>query len=153
MRTSTYSGQLCAQVESVQSTLNARAVGFWKHEDRRLSLKCFIGAPDLPTEVGQKFQASAGEVGLELRELGIVKAVALRSVAVSLAGLLPVETGSGYWLRSFGAARSVAVPLEDSEGEIYAVFSAALPTIGPPDDDAVASLIRAHGDQILPELS
>ena len=67
---------------------------------------------------------------------------------MSVAGRLPVEVGSGYWLRAFKAQRSVAVPLLDPAGEIRGVLSAALPTLGPPDDEEVAELIRRHGEAV-----
>ncbi len=132
-------------VEALRRTLDARAAGLWYLRGDRLELAAFASAPDLSAEVARRFREAAREVALERTDLGVVKAVSERSAAVSVAGRLPVDLGSGYWLRAFGAARSVAVPLFEPGGEIRAVLSAALPTLGPPDDEQVAALIRRHG--------
>ena len=55
---------------------------------------------------------------------------------------LPAEAGSGFWLRAFGASRSVAVPLLDARGGVHAVVSVALDE-SPLDDEAVADRIRS----------
>ena len=132
-------------VEALRLAIGARAAGFWHVRGDRLLLVSFAPAPDMPEEVAHRFRENAREVGLDRLELGIVNAVIARSPAVSVAGRLPVETGSGYWLRAFGAERSVAVPIFDFDGAIVAVLSAALPTLGPPPDDRIVAAIRAHG--------
>ncbi|RUL87537.1 hypothetical protein [Tautonia sociabilis] len=132
-------------VEALRRILDARAAGLWYVRGDRLELAAFAPAPDMPREVARRFRDSVLEVDLDRADLGVVKAVAERSAAVSVAGRLPVETGSGYWLRAFGAQRSVAVPLFDPAGAIRAVLSAALPTLGPPDDEQVVETIRQHG--------
>jgi len=132
-------------VASLRTALDARATGLWGVEGDRLAIWAFDRAPDMPEGVARRFVEAAASVRLDRRELGVVNAVVERSVAVSLAGRLPIESGSGYWLRSFGAERSVAVPLTNAEGEIVAVLSAALADLGPPDDEEVARIIRAHG--------
>jgi hypothetical protein len=133
-------------VEALRRLLDARATGLWYVRGDRLELAAFAPAPDMPDDVARRFRDAVREVGLDRADLGVVKAVAERSAAVSVAGRLPVEVGSGYWLRAFGAERSVAVPLLDPEGEIRAVLSAALPTLGPPDDEQVVDTIRLHGE-------
>lgn len=132
-------------VEALRCVLDARAAGLWYVRGERLELAVFAPAPDMPDDVARRFQEAAGNIGFERADLGVVKAVIERSAAVSVAGRLPVETGSGYWLRAFGAERSVAVPMLDPEGKIRAVLSAAMPTLGPPDDEQVVMLIRHHG--------
>ena len=132
-------------VEALRLAIGARAAGLWHVRGDRLLLVSFVPAPDMPDEVARRFRENAREVGLERTELGIVNAVIARSPAVSVAGSLPVETGSGYWLRAFGAERSVAVPILGPDGAILAVLSAALPTLGPPPDDRIIASIRAHG--------
>ena len=134
-----------SRVEALRARLDARAAGLWRVVGDRIELLAFAAAADMPREVAERFAAASRAVGLDRRDLGVVNAVAERSPAVSIAGRLPVDVGSGYWLRAFGAARSVAVPLTDQAGVIHAVLSAALPTLGPPDDEEVIALIRDHG--------
>ena len=65
---------------------------------------------------------------------------------ISLAGEVPLETtGSSGWLRAFGAARSVAVPLEAGQGGSLEVLSVALGS-PEPDSETVIALIRAVGE-------
>lgn len=132
-------------VEALRITLGARAAGLWFLKDDRLEMAAFSPAPDMPGEVARRFREAARVVTIDRVELGIVNAVVEHAAAISLAGSLPVETGSGFWLRAFGAERSVAVPIFGPTGAIRAVLSAALPTLGPPDDEEVAELIRHHG--------
>lgn len=133
-----------SRVEALRIRLNARAAGLWRVVGDRIELLAFAAAADMPHEVAARFAEASRSVGLDRRDLGVVNAVAERAPAVSIAGRLPVDVGSGYWLRAFGAARSVAVPLTDHVGGIHAVLSAALPTLGPPDDEEVVALIRDH---------
>ncbi|WP_152052432.1 hypothetical protein [Tautonia marina] len=132
-------------VEALRKFLDARATGLWSYHDNRLELVAFAPAPDMPDEVASRFQDASREVSLDRTDLGIVNAVVEQAASISVAGRLPVEVGSGYWLRAFGAERSVAVPIFGPEGRIAAVLSAALPTLGPPDDEEVVELIRHHG--------
>ena len=88
-------------------------------------------APDLEPS-RRRFLASAG--------LGIVRAAVTGRVAVSVALELAPEAGSGWWLRAFGAARSVAVPIVGEGGRSEAVVSIALGA--EPGEDSVAAMIR-----------
>jgi hypothetical protein len=132
-------------VEALRKFLGARATGLWFYRGDRLELAAFAPAPDMPEDVARRFREASSEVSLDRTDLGIVNAVVERAASISVAGRLPVEVGSGYWLRAFGAERSVAVPIFRPEGGIAAVLSAALPTLGPPDDEEVVELIRHHG--------
>jgi DNA-binding IclR family transcriptional regulator len=58
---------------------------------------------------------------------------------------LSPDVGSGLWLRRFGAARSVAVPVFDRSGRLTAVVSVALAE-APPDDEDVARAVRAAAE-------
>ncbi|MEW4570619.1 hypothetical protein AB1L88_22375 [Tautonia sp. JC769] len=132
-------------VEALRKFLDARATGLWFYRGDRLELAAFAPAPDMPEDVARRFREASRDVSLDRTDLGIVNAVVERAASISVAGRLPVEVGSGYWLRAFGAERSVAVPIFAPEGAIAAVLSAALPTLGPPDDEQVVELIRHHG--------
>jgi hypothetical protein len=130
-----------AQLAALRSRLGGRAAGAWRVEGDRLVLIAFDPAPDLPAEVARGFEAATRSVALTLVDLGIVRAASAGEVSVSVAADLPANAGSGLWLRAFGAARSVAVPIEGRDGRIEGVVSVA---IGPePDERAVSAMIRA----------
>ena len=130
-----------AELAALRSRLGGRAAGAWRLEGDRLVLIAFDPAPDLTPAVAQGFEAATRSVDLTLVDLGIVRAATTGEAFVSVAAELPPETGSGHWLRAFGAARSVAVPIEAPDGRIGAVVSVAL---GPaPDEQAVSAMIRA----------
>ncbi len=121
--------------------LNARATGLWHVEGDALVLDVFAPADDMPADVASGFSQATQRVPLSLRDLGVVKAALERQVVVSRAAELPPEIGSGYWLRAFGAERSVAVPLNDGQR----VFSAAVPDSCRLDDEAIAQTVRRFG--------
>lgn len=142
------------RTEGLLGALSARAAGWWTVETKTCCTSCqakgpclvlmaFRGARDLDRSVAREFESATAVVPLEQVELGIVRAVVEKVPAVSIAEALPAHLGSGQWLRAFEAARSVAVPLLDGRGEVSGVLSVALPTVGPPDDASVASLVRA----------
>jgi hypothetical protein len=131
------------RLTAIRSRLGARAAGAWRTEGDRLILVAFVPAPDLPAPVALGFQAATGSVDLARVELGIVRAATTGQVAVSIAAGLPAQAGSGHWLRAFGAARSVAVPILGDRGRVGAVVSLALGT--QPGDEAVAEAIRGVG--------
>ncbi|CAN5647577.1 hypothetical protein BH23PLA1_BH23PLA1_10840 [soil metagenome] len=135
-----------ARVEALRASFGGRASGLWvmDHENRRLRQVVFAPAPDLPAEVASTFANATRSVPLDRLDLGIVRAVADREPAVSVAEHLPADSGSGRWLRAFGAKRSVAVPLIDGEGIVQAVLSVALPE-HPAEDSTVAALVRDQG--------
>ena len=130
------------RLTALRSRLGGRAAGAWKVEGDRLEQVAFDPAPDMPTEVAEGFASATRSVDLARLDLGIVKAVASGRVVVSVAEELPADVGSGYWLRAFGAARSVAVPIVDVDGKVAFVVSLALGV--EPEEEAVASTIRAE---------
>jgi hypothetical protein len=131
-----------AMVTDVLSALGARAAGLWRVEGRRLAQAAFVPGEHLPADVAQAFSAATRSVPLDDPSLGIVAAATTGAVRVSRAAALDPATGSGRWLRAFGAERSVAVPIADPAGTVVAVFSVAMPS-GGDTDDAIAERIRA----------
>lgn len=136
-------------VEGLLRTLDARAAGCWRAEADRLVQEAFVGAVDLPEEVAREFASATEVVSLDRIELGIVRAAVERAPVVSVAAELPAEVGSGLWLRRFGAARSVAVPLVDVREAIFGVLAVAIPPSATTDDEVV-QIIRDHGGRIEP---
>jgi len=74
--------------------------------------------------------------------LGIVAAALTGQPAVSRVEELPADSGSGRWLRAFGASRSVAIPIRGEGGKIQGVFSVALAAESMLGDQIVAERIR-----------
>lgn len=130
-----------SRLDALRSRLGGRAAGAWRPEGDRLVLIAFSPAPDLPPAVALGFEAATREVDLGLAHLGIVRAATTGETSVSIAADLPPDTGSGLWLRAFGAARSVAVPIVGRDGKIGAVVSVALGI--EPEEPAVSAMIRA----------
>ena len=128
-------------VAAVLRAVEARAAGLWRVARDRLELVAFVPGPELPDEVARDFAEATRLVSLDQTSLGIVQAARGAACVVSRAAELPPHAGSGRWLRAFGAARSVAVPLEDASGAVVAVLSVALDD-PPPDDKAIAA--RLH---------
>lgn len=127
------------RLEGLRAGLGARAAGFWKREGSSLVLAAFAAHPELPAAVASRFVEATHTVALDpsRKDLGIVGAALDGDFRVSRVAELPAERGSGYWLRAFGAERSVAVPLEDGS-----VGSVALPADRHEDDGEVAERIR-----------
>jgi hypothetical protein len=128
------------RLSALRSWLSASAVGAWSISGDWLELAAFDAAPDMPIEVADRFAAATRSVELARVDLGIVRAAMTGRVVVSIADLLPPDAGSGFWLRAFGAARSVAVPILGPGGDVGVVVSVALGL--EPDADSVAALIR-----------
>jgi hypothetical protein len=124
-------------LDTLLARLDARAAGVWRVEGDRLVQLAFKAAGDMPRDVAEGFAAATSEVALDRLELGIVGAVVERRRKVSLAAVLPEGSGSGYWLRAFGASRSVAVPVGPF------VVSVALAEDGPTDNEVEAILLGA----------
>ncbi len=97
------------RLKNLAADFQAVAAGVWRRDGDQLVQVCFVAGPSLATEVGSAFANATKVVPLTNRELGIVKAVIYGEVALSLAADLDPEVGSGFWLREFGAACSVAV--------------------------------------------
>jgi hypothetical protein len=142
--------ELPRHLAALRARLEARAAGVWQVSRQDLKALAFDAAPDMASTVAAGFAVATALVSLDRRELGIVAAVLERRPVVSVAAELPADIGSGYWLRAFGASRSVAVPIADQNGLIASVVSVALAARGPSDID-VASLIRAEADEWLSE--
>jgi hypothetical protein len=123
------------RIASLRVRLNARAAGWWRVEGDHVVLVAFDAAPDMPAEVSIGFVSATTTVSLARLDLGVVRAAVTNQVAVSRLDELPADTGSGLWLRRFGASRSVAVPTPDG------VVSVALGA--EPEDEIVAGVIRA----------
>jgi hypothetical protein len=119
---------------------DGRAIGLWRVEANRL-VQIRFEAPLVDPEVAQRFAGETRSLELDRLNLGIVKAASSGHPAVSLAADLPEDSGSGYWLRAFGAERSVAVPLKVREGTIGWVFSIALGLS--PEASEVARILKS----------
>src|SRR5271157_892243 len=131
------------QVAEVCASLGARAAGYWQldQETARLVQLVFVPGVGLDPEVGRKFAAATGTVPLSQTGLGIVAAALTGQPAVSRVADLPADSGSGRWLRAFGASRSVAVPIRGEGGKIQGVFSVALAADSTVGDRIVAERI------------
>jgi DNA-binding IclR family transcriptional regulator len=132
------------QLEALRAAVSARAAGWWQVYSGRLGLVAFAAAADLPEEVAREFAAATQSIALEPSGLGIVKAALAGETAESRAADLPPDAGSGLWLRRFGAARSVAVPLRDASGHVVGVVSVALGE--EPPRDAIVALLKGVSD-------
>jgi hypothetical protein len=126
----------------LRERLGARAAGWWRVSGDRLELVAFASAPDMPEEVARSFAEATRSVALSRSELGIVRAAASGHVTVSLASELPAESGSGLWLRRFGATRSVAVPVRAHGPGVARIVSLALRD-GPASDLRIATTIES----------
>ena len=129
------------RLEALRESLQARAAGWWRFAGDRLEQVAFVASGEVSQEIAVDFRDATHTVSLASTDLAIVEAATSGDVVISLASQLPAETGSGYWLRRFGAERSVAVPLRNETGAVAAVISVALDDH--PNGDAVAREIRA----------
>jgi hypothetical protein len=91
--------------------LGGRAAGFWRVRVARLEQVAFVAGEGLDPRTAREFAQATRDVPLERADLGIVRACLEGQPAISRVGEMPPESGSGHWLRAFGAGRSVAVPL------------------------------------------
>lgn len=130
---------------------DARAAGRWDLVDGNLVLRSFVPAPDLPESVASGFAEATRSVAVAPSGYGIVRAAARGRVEVSIADELPPDAGSGLWLRRFGAARSVAVPLLDGSGQTVRVVSVALPDLSLAVGVVVAGIRRLDSGDALPD--
>lgn len=136
------------QLARLERTLGARAAGYWSREPEHLLQRAFVSSPDLDGDVARTFAEATRRIPLDRQELGVVKALLDGVPTISVADELPPHNGSGYWLRAFGAACSVAVPLHDARGVVAAVISLALADL-PADEGGVTRQIREVGRSIL----
>jgi hypothetical protein len=130
-------------VASLRLDLEARAAGYWWLAGDWLEQIAFAPSPTLDEDVAHRFAEATRSVPISAgTEFGIVRAALTNSPAISRVSELPDDAGSGYWLRAFGAIRSVAVPLHDAKGAVRAVASVALAE-SDLDDQTVAERIHA----------
>ena len=129
-------------VAGLRETFDARAAGWWRVSVDRLELVAFSSAADMPEEVARGFVEATRSVALAHGELGIVGAAVSGHLTVSHASELSAKSGSGLWLRRFGATRSVAVPIRAHGPDVVRVVSLALAD-APNDDLAIASAIES----------
>lgn len=126
-----------ARLDALLADFGGRATGLWRVEGDALRLVAFRAAADMPSPVREGFAAATAVVPLDRVELSIARAAREGVTVVARAAELPPEAGSGYWLRAFGAARSVAVPV--AGGVLSIALPAARDHLG---DDAVADRVR-----------
>jgi hypothetical protein len=135
-------------VTELCTTLGARAAGWWRldHESNRLTQVAFVPGVGLDTDVGMAFAAATVAVPLGQKNLGIVIAASTGEPAVSRAEELSPDSGSGHWLRAFGANRSIAMPVHNHEGNFIGVISVALSGNHPlADGEVIDCLHRIAG--------
>jgi cystathionine beta-lyase/cystathionine gamma-synthase len=130
------------RVAALLQSADARAAGCWRVTGDRLEQVAFVAGPGLADEVARAFAQATRSVALSQTALGIVQAARTGETMVSRVEELPADTGSGLWLRRFGATRSVAVPVRDAHGTVRAVVSMALAE-GSLDVATAAGLILA----------
>jgi hypothetical protein len=129
-------------VEGALTTLGARASGWWRVTGEGLELVEFRAASDMDIAVAERFVEATLRVGLDREELSIVQAVNKGRPVVAVAAELPDDAGSGYWLRGFGAARSIAVPVRGEANAFVAVVSVAIAAGCAMGDQAVAAWLQ-----------
>jgi hypothetical protein len=122
---------------------DGRAAGLWRRDGEALHLVAFRPAPDLADAVRAGFVAATNTVSLDATDLSVVRAAVEGRPVLAVAATLPPETGSGRWLRVFGASCSLAVPLPAADGRALGVLSVALRHV--PDEAATADLAAAFG--------
>ena len=132
-------------LDALRSRFRARAAGWWRVVGDRLEQVAFSASDEMPDDVARGFAGATRSVSMGQSDLGIVRAVASGEPTVSRASELPAETGSGLWLRRFGALRSIAVPLRDGSGAVVGIVSLALAEELPEDAD-VAKAIQAEAE-------
>lgn len=136
-------------VVRVCEAVGARAAGYWELdlENHRLVQIAFVSGAGLAPDLGREFEAATRTASLNQKDLGIVAAALSGQPAISRVDELPPDSGSGRWLRVFGASRSVAVPARDVHNTVRGVLSVALPRDIRTDDREIAEqLERAWSD-------
>ena len=135
---------LQGRVTALRQALQACAAGFWHlaGDGDRLEQVAFAPSPEVPDEVAREFAEATRTVALTEDDLGVVRAVRSGETVVSRREELPADSGSSRWLRELGAARSVAVPIRDSRGKVWAVCLVAF-VESPLSEEIVAERVRA----------
>jgi GAF domain-containing protein len=111
----------------------ARAVGCWRRTRDALELAGFLAVDEMPPFVQAEFVAQTRRVPISRREFGIVQAVTGRGPAVNHRQSGPA-VGSPGWLDRFGAASSLAVPIEGA-GKLRGAIAVATPGPIAPGDE------------------
>ena len=134
---------MAAVVAETCTRLGARAAGYWRldRQSDRLVQVAFAPGDGLDPEAARQFAKATALVHLDQAGLGIVAAAVTGEPAVSSVGSLPEDSGSGKWLRAFGASRSVAVPIQGPDGAVQGIFSVALSREVDLDDQTVVERI------------
>lgn len=130
------------RLDGLLEDLGARATGYWSVTSTGLRLVAFRAAVDMAAEVRDGFTEATRSIPLDRCDLSIVRAALEARPVVARATEWDAASGSGYWLRAFGAQRSVAVPLADAEGQVAAVLSVALPPSCTEADATVVERVR-----------
>jgi len=136
----------------------ARAAGLWMTEAEHLVQLAFVGDDVLDPGVARDFAESTREIRLDpTSKLGIIGAATSGKPTISRASELSPVQGSGRWLRSFGASRSIAVPLgvePDPRGlpRCRGVLAVALPQLNDSSDELVVEQLLSHEAEFLREL-
>lgn len=110
------------RLEAAADQVGAVATGLWRLDGDMLRQVCFFG-PRIDDQAGQAFANATFALPLLNLELGIVRAAVLKTPTLMIASELPADVGSGYWLRRFPAACSLAIPIPGG------VVSVALPEV------------------------
>lgn len=133
-------------ISFVQMKAEAVATGSWKYdaESRRLLLEGFQHAADMPKAVAEGFTKATADVPVTDTGLGIVLAARAMAQTEYRAEDLPPDSGSGYWLRQFGADRSIALPQTDSGGKLIRILSVAVKGLDRSPDDYADMIRRAY---------
>jgi hypothetical protein len=133
-------------ISFVQMKAEGVATGSWKYdaETRQLLLEGFIACDDMPKDVADRFTKATAEVPVTDTGLGIVLAARAMAPTEYKAEDLPPESGSGYWLRQFGADRSVAVPEIDAGGQLVRILSVAVRGLDKSSGDYAEIIRRAY---------
>lgn len=136
-------------VRRLVDEMSALAGGLWVVEADRLSQRAFAAGSGLDPAVGGLFADATRSVPLDRTDLGIVRAWSTGEAAVSRVADTAFAAGSGGWLRAFGAARSVAVPIPREESVVM-VIAIALSGDTPPDDLVAARLLAVGSSLAYP---
>jgi hypothetical protein len=124
--------------------LGARAAGCWRLDldEHRLVQVAFVPGAGLEPRIAEEFADATACVPLSQQSLGIVAAALSAHPVISRVAQLPADSGSGRWLRAFGASRSVAVPRRDDSATVQGVLSVALPEEVRESDDAIVAMLQ-----------
>lgn len=143
---------IAASASELGILLSARAAGVWEVADGHLDLREFWPAPDLAPEVALAFARATTRVPIGQTGLGIVAAALQGHPRVSVAEELPEDSGSGLWLRRFGASHSFAVPIFH-EQRVVGVVSCAIAEAGGRETDillVIRDWLAGHPLEISP---